>query len=162
MAARRAPRLSRGFTLTELLVTATVIGIIATTVAVGTTGAGGHRLDAVEIQLNDMLDRAQGLARSSRVAYGVVFDLENERMALVDETGAVAEDPFTKKDHIVEFARPGQAQGVEIESANFSGMTTFLVDPQGVPLAGGSVVFTHKDLTMTLTMDAATGLVTRS
>ena len=50
--------------------------------------------------------------------------------------------------------------GADVVSADFgSAGVAFLIDPQGVPVTGGSVVLGRGDLRRTLLFDAATGTV---
>jgi len=159
---RRTPRPVSGFTLMELLVTVMVIAVVVSVLGMGTSGAGTYGLDMAELQISDAIQRCQALARSNRTAFGVVFDLQNDRFAIVDELGTVSIDPLTKKDYIVDFVRPGQPHNIDITSADF-GMagTSLLLDPQGVPLFGGFVVLTRQGNRRTLQVDGATGLLTR-
>jgi prepilin-type N-terminal cleavage/methylation domain-containing protein len=152
-----------GFTLIELLVVMVILAIMAL-VAMPASGSGyDQRLDIVEMQITDAINRASALARSTRVPHGVVFDVHGERFAVVDGTGAAVTDPLTKSSYIVDFLRPDQPHGINISSAAFGENGTAAVfDGQGLPVKGGAVVVSCHGATRTLTLDQATGNVTSS
>lgn len=156
-----AKRSSAGFTLVELLVVVFIMALIAG-VAVASSGNGAEiALEMAEIQVRDALGRAQALARSNRAPYGVVFDVETDRFAIVDEHGVLAVDPLTRGDYIIDFVKPNQPKLVDIDSADFGAAgNAAIFDGQGVPLAGGTVTLKLRNSVRTLSLDAATGQVT--
>jgi type II secretion system protein H len=147
----------RGFTLIELLVVIVILSIVAGMAAMAPADRGAQDLDLAAIQVNDAMERARALSRSQRMAHGVVFDLANDRFAVVAEDGTAATDPLTKRAYEVDFDRPNQPH-VDITGASFGGAgAAALFDPQGVPLAGGTVTLTAGSHNRTLTLDPATG-----
>ena len=156
----RTQRRTAGFTLLELLVTVVILGVLAGVLAMSTSGERGYTLDVVSLQVQDAVDRARTLARSNRTSHGLVFDTATDRIALADESGTIVTDAFTKKPYIIDFVTPGQPRGIDIASADFgSAGSAFLIDPQGVPVTGGTVVVTRGDVRRTFLFDAATGTV---
>jgi len=152
-----------GFTLIELLVVVFIMGIMAL-VAVPASGGGyDQRLDLVEMQVKDAINRAAALARSTRVPHGVVFDTLGERFAVVDHSGVAVTDPLTKSSYIVDFTRPDQPNGIDVSSADFGTSGPAAVfDGQGLPVKGGTVVLKCHGSTRTMTLDQATGNVASS
>jgi type II secretion system protein H len=152
-----------GFTLLELLVVLAILAIMAV-IAMPASGASyDQRLDLVEMQITDAIGRAQALARSTHLPFGVVFDTSGERFAVVDSTGVAVTDPLTRSDYIVGFERPDQPKGIDVFSAAFGANgAAAIFDGQGLPVNGGTVVVRCHGSTRTLTLDQATGQLASS
>lgn len=158
MSTRRRPH--GGFTLVELLMIVVILAMTASVALLSSGGGDAQALDLATIQIQDTVERAQALAQSQRVAHGVVFDLASNQLALVNDAGVAVDDPLTKMPMVIGFATPGQPQGIDITGADFgTAGTTALFDPQGVPLAAGTVTLSRGSVTRTLTFDGATGRI---
>ncbi len=160
MTTRRRCRRGAGVTLIELLMVVAILGLIGGMASIVAPATASHDLELVETQVRDAIQQARALARSQRLAHGVVFDTATERFAVVDEYGDAAIHPLTKGRYEVAFTGPGQPTGIDLASADFGPAgTTALFDGQGEPLEGGTLVVRKQDAVLTLSLDAATGLV---
>jgi len=153
-------RAQRGFTLVELLITVVVLGIMAGVATMSAADGTAQRLELAVMQVQDTVERARALAISNRMAHGVVFDVNNDRLTIIDADGNMAVDPLTRAPYLVEFSSPGQPKGIDIKAAAFGDAeSTALFDAQGVPVEGGAVLLESGPRKQTLTLDAATGRI---
>ena len=150
-------RAARGFTLLELLVAVVVLALVGSLAGLAAPDRAEQSLDLAQVQIDDALARARSLARSQRLAFGVVFDPAGNRFALVDESGVPTIHPLTRGEYVVDFLRPGQPL-VDVVSADFGDAgAAALFDPQGTPLAGGVLEIAARQHSRTLVVDAGTG-----
>ena len=148
----------RGLTLIEVLVVVGVMALLSSMAMVSSGEGDEYALDMAASQIIDTVDRARTLAGSSRLAHGVVFDVEGDRFALVDENGEPVNDALTKRPYVRDFISPGQPRGVDLSVAVFgSAVTTALFDSDGVPVSGGALILVRGKASRTLSLDAATG-----
>ncbi len=154
-------RARAGFTLIELLVVVAILGVVSAGAVLSTGDGNEEAFDAIEIRVDDALNRASTLARSQRIHYGVVFDVGRNRYGIVDETGALATHPLTKGNYVVELDAPGMPGGLEITGANFGDAgVAAIFDGQGVLLRGGSFTVTRNGVSRTFDVNAATANLT--
>lgn len=66
-------------------------------------------------------------------------------------------NPLDKKIYAINFNTSGSFAGVDIVSANFSGLEDVLYYPDGSPYSGGSIVLSYKGRTRTITVGSKTG-----
>ena len=147
-----------GFTLVELLLVVVIMGIMGMSAMLASGGGSEYQLNLIELQLQDGIAHAKALARSTRVAHGLKFELDTERFAVIDENGDPAMDPLTKKAYLIDFLAPTQPGDVDIVSASFgdAGLSV-LFDPQGLPLTTGTLRISIHGTTRDFVLDAATG-----
>lgn len=151
----------RGFTLVELLVVVAILGVLAKVVLVSSSADSATAdLDLAEIEVRDAFSTAQTLAYSLAEPCGVVFDEATERFAVVKQDGSTAQDPLTHGAYEIDFRHIEQPRGIVIQSASFGSTgSAGIMDGQGVPVSGGSVVLAKAGVTRTLVLDPATGLL---
>ncbi|GJM23386.1 MAG: hypothetical protein DHS20C15_33010 [Planctomycetota bacterium] len=155
----RARLRADGFTLAELLVVLAIFGVLAGVVGLNSTARHEHLLEVMEMQVREAAARARELARSTHEPHGVLFDVSSDRLGIVDERGALVQDPLTQSAWVVDARGSTFGGGVDISSADFgSAGKAAIFDSQGVPLAGGGVTLRAGDSLRVLALDPATGI----
>jgi prepilin-type N-terminal cleavage/methylation domain-containing protein len=158
MSSDPSPRGQRGYTLVEMLMVTALVGLLASTAAMASGGQGESRLNLLQTQIEDAMEYAQSRARSTRTVHGVVFDTEGERFGVIDETGALVEDPLARRDYLVDLHAPNQPHNLDLLSVDFgSADSVLLFDADGLPLTAGQVDLRCGDADRTLLLDEATG-----
>jgi len=156
---RQAP----GYTLVEVLVIVTIIGIAAAIIVPNMLSAGTLGVQAAaRIIIADIL-YAQNDAIAQQRNRRVVFDPDNESYSLLDDTGAVLTAKWkngSANNYVVDFTTDSRFQGVVIVSADFGGTPTLEFDALGGPLNGGTVEIEFKNTRYRITVASFTGRVT--
>ena len=142
----------------ELGVVTVILAILAAVVTMPGDIDDSTAIDLAQIQLNDAFEIARTRAYSLGIPHGVVFDVENNRYAVVAQDGTPTADPLTHGDYIIDFSAPGQHQGLRLQFANF-GITgpAGIFDGNGIPVASGLITLANNDESRTFLLDAATG-----
>ena len=125
----------RGFTLVELVLMISIIGILAYLAVPRVAGISDARLDAASVRIATDLRYARGRAASDRERFGVAFDPARDRYAVyASRPGTPVTDPADRSRPLgVDFRAPSELHGVEIESAAFGRGSTVAFDSWGVP-----------------------------
>ncbi len=161
----RRPPGATGYTLVEVLIIVTIIGIAAAIIVPNMLAAGTLGVQAAaRIVIADIL-YAQNDAIAQQRNRRVVFDPANESYTLTDEAGAVLSANWkngSANNYEVDFVSDTRFQGVVIVSANFGGATpeTLEFDALGGPLSGGTVEVEFQNTRYRVTVAAFTGRVT--
>jgi prepilin-type N-terminal cleavage/methylation domain-containing protein len=163
----RKPRRCRtGYTLVEVLIVVTIIGIAAAVIVPNMLAAGTLGVQAAaRIIVADIL-YAQNDAIAQQRNRTVVFDPANESYSLQDENGAILTVRWkngSANNYVVDFTTDDRFQGVVIVSAEFpagSGNSTLEFDALGGPLNGGTVEVEFQGRRYRVTVAAFTGRVT--
>ena len=176
---RARTRLCRpAYTLVEILVVVTVLGIAAAMVIPQMSSAHVLRVQAAVRTIVADLTLAQSDALAMQEARAIVFDIEQNRYTLVEVVGGVV-DPDANA--MFDSGGPGQRfvrdfddsvwGGARIIGAEFDADPILIFDELGSPIAeagdttpglGGTVTITGSESVFTITVDAYTGRVTVS
>jgi hypothetical protein len=142
-----------------------VIGIGVLSLLISIAGIPGRAGDARLLEIADSrirsaMDLASARARSSKTPHGVVFDVESNRIAVIDATGTLATDPLNQRESIIDLDHGKLATYVDLVSARFGrGGTLCIFDGNGIPMSAGQVRLAAGRHRRVLIVDAATGWV---
>jgi len=128
-----------GFTLIELVMVMTILGIIAMVVMVSGSPKGIIRLHAACQKLSTDLRYIQEEAMSEQVRFGIFFNTANESyFGYRGTTATKATDPQTQGNLDVNFASLGEFKEIGISSTNLSGNIVEF-DSAGIPYGGNGL-----------------------
>ena len=161
---------SRGFSLTELIVIITILGILSWLAFPKMSAMDEIKLDAAARRLAGDLRYAQSLAMSRRVIHGVLFDPALGKYTVFAPNPATPiTDPADRaRTMVVDYTSRTEFKGVLVQSATFGTTPGVTFDYFGVPrdTAGvdlsstGIVVLTYQGQTDTVFVAPQTGMVT--
>lgn len=147
-----------GFTIVEMIVTLFVMAILAGVVVPGTSKDSQRKLDVFEMQIQDAIDHAQALAYHMGEKMGVVFDVEDNWLAVINEVGTPQEDPLTRKAYVVKFTDPDQPGDIHLDYASFgSSRPLILFDSKGALLYPGELRISSGGSQRWFSVETATG-----
>lgn len=156
-----------GYTLVEVLIVVTILGIASAVIVPQMLTAGTLGVQAAaRIIIADIL-YAQNDAIAQQRNRKVVFDPANESYALTDGAGNILSVNWkggVTNNYVVDFANDSRFQGVVIASANFGGAPgdppTLEFDALGGPVNGGTVEIQFQNQRYRVTVASFTGRVT--
>jgi len=161
---------ARGFTLTELIVIMSILGILSWLAFPKMTAMDEIKLDTAGRRLANDLRYAQSLAISKRVIHGIFFDEALEKYTVFAPTSATPiTDPADRaRGMVVDYTRRTEFKGVLIQSASFGTTPGVTFDYFGVPRdtagvdlsATGTVILTYQGQYDTVYVAPQTGMVT--
>ncbi|HYQ95620.1 MAG TPA: GspH/FimT family pseudopilin [Candidatus Eisenbacteria bacterium] len=161
---------ARGFTLTELIVIMSILGILSWLAYPKVVAMDEIKLDAAARRLSADLRYAQSLAMSRRVIHGILFDPALEKYTVFAPNAATPiTDPADRaKTMTVDYTTRTEFRGVLIQSATFGTTPGVTFDYFGVPrdtagadlTSSGSVVLTYQGVSDTVIVAPQTGMVT--
>jgi len=170
------PRRSQGYTLIEVLLVVTIMGIAGAMVAPSMSQAGVLRIQAAVRMIVSDITFAQMDALGYQEQRAIVFDVDNNQYTLVQVNGNSID---ADADALYDLKGPQQRYrislndarygGTVIESASFDGNATLIFDEMGGPVStpgssnlsdGGSIVLAGPLSRWRVNVAAFTGRVT--
>lgn len=114
-----------------------ILGILAMLAVPEQTVFHEVKLRAAARRLVSDLRHAQSRTMASRTVHRVVFDLENDRYAVLTERGTPVADPADRGRALeMDYRRHEEFRGVSIASASFGGTREVAFDFLGTPRSG--------------------------
>jgi prepilin-type N-terminal cleavage/methylation domain-containing protein len=164
---RGGARAARGFTLIELVLMLSILGILAMLAVPEQNLFHEVKLRSAARRLVSDLRYAQSRTMASRVVHHVNFDPVGERYTVTapDRTTPVADPADRGRALGMDYAQDGEFRGVSIASVSFGGRPEVSFDTMGVPrtAAGtelttpGRVVLAYEGLIVTVEVAPGTG-----
>ncbi len=161
---------SRGFSLTELIVIISILGILGWVAYPKMAAMDEIKLDAAARRLAGDLRYAQSLAMSRRVIHGILFDpaLEKYTVFAPNAASPITDPADRARPLAVDYTSRTEFRGVLVQSATFGTTPGVTFDYFGVPrdTAGvdltstGSVVLSYQGQSDTVLVAPQTGMVT--
>ena len=163
-------RRSNGYTLIEVLITVTIMGLAAAVVVPNMMQGGSLGVQAgARMIIADMLF-AQNEAMAQQSTRRIVFDTDNNsyRVEKYDSGASAWVLEFNpsqgvgnnQQNYEVDFDEDGRFRGIEIVSASFNGTSTVEFDDLGNPSSGGTVRLRYEEHVYEIKVAPFTGRVT--
>ena len=167
---------TRGYTLIEVLLVVTIMGIAGAVVAPSLSSAGVLRIQAAVRMIVSDITFIQMDSLGYQEQRAIVFDIDSNSYTLIQVEGTTID---VANDALYDMNGPGQRYvvdlsdekygGVTIESASFDGDETLIFDEMGGPVSapgtsnlsnGGSVILAGPMSRWRINVAAFTGRVT--
>lgn len=163
-------RKPRGYTLIEVLITVTIMGMAAAIVVPNMMKGGTLGVQAGARMIIADLLYAQNEAMAQQSVRRVVFDSDDNSYRVerydagantwVLEFNPALSDGGLKQNYVVDFDEDKRFQGIEIVSAAFNGSDRVEFDDLGNPSAGGVVRLRFEEHVYDINVAPFTGRVT--
>lgn len=160
----------RGYTLIEVLITVTIMGLAAAIVVPNMMQGGTLGVQAGARMIIADLLFAQNEAMAQQSTRRVAFDTDNNsyRVQKYDSGASAWVLEFNpskgmgndQQNYEVDFEQDSRFRGIEIVSADFNGSSTIEFDDLGNPSSGGTVVLKFEDHEFEIKVAPFTGRVT--
>lgn len=158
----------RGYTLIEVLLVVSILGIVSAAVIPSMLTAGQMGVQAAaRIVVADLM-YAQNEAIAQQSPRTVVFDVANDRYELRDQNGKVMTADWingSANNYVVDFTKDQRFQGVSITAVDFGGSTPadklkVSFDDLGGPTSGGSITIKFDQQSYRIDVAEFTGRIT--
>ena len=159
----RPKRRPAGYTLIEVLIVVTIIGLVGAIVVPHMLATGTMGIQAAARHIVADLLYAQNEAYSMQSPRKVVFDVDTNSYRITDSddnTIYVAWKGGEASNYVINFDEDRRFTGVEITSVNFDGGTDVEFDDLGSPDSGGTIELEFKETKYRVTVAAFTGRIT--
>jgi len=163
-------RFAAGYTLIEVLVTVTIMGIAAAIVVPNMLQGGTLGVQAGARMIIADLLFTQNEAMAQQSTRRVVFDTDNNRYRVqkFDSSASAWVLEFNpskgvgnnQQNYEVDFNEDSRFRGIQIVSADFNGDSTLEFDDLGNPSSGGTVVLKFEEHEYEIKVAPFTGRVT--
>ncbi|MEM9883754.1 MAG: GspH/FimT family pseudopilin [Planctomycetota bacterium] len=160
---KRTSRPRHGYTLVEVLLVVSILGVISAMVVPSMLSAGQMGVQAAARAVVADLLYAQNEAIAQQAPRQVVFDDTNDRYELRDEFGNALGKDWVSGDtskYVVDFTEDDRFMGVSIVAVDFNGGSTVTFDDLGGPDTGGSVTVRFDNQRYRIDVAEFTGRVT--
>jgi prepilin-type N-terminal cleavage/methylation domain-containing protein len=151
----------RGYTLVEVLVVVSIIGIIGAIVVPQMIEPGNLRVQAATRAIVADLLVAQNEAIAHQSPRRVIFEPAQGRYRIADHDGiSVVANWQSGAVYVVDFTNDSRFAGVSIQSVDFSGQLLVEFDELGAPSSGGTIDLVAGRTHYRISMAPFTGRIT--
>ncbi len=156
-----SPRAHPGYTLVEVLLVVTVIGIAGAIVVPQMLQAGEMGVQAAARMLVADILYAQNDAVARQQPRRIIFDAPNDAYRITDQNDQTIVASWKGGGlYQVSLASDDRFDGVEVASADFGGVATLDFDDLGAAVAGGAIELNGPNVVYRITVAPFTGQVT--
>lgn len=153
----------QAYTLIEVLVTVSIMGVAAAVVVPAMLQPGSMNIQSAARMVIADIVFAQNEAIAQQATRRVAFDPTLNRYSITDGSGNTITEPWisgTGGNYVVDFSGDSRFQGVTLSAAAFGPGSTVEFDALGSPTYGGTVDLQAGNLKYRVTVSALTGRVT--
>ncbi len=164
----RQPQSRAAFTLAEILIVCLVIVISALVIVPNIGSASNTQAVSAAAVLHSDLEVTRSLALTTQVPYSLVFspDLQSYKVianytgTLYTSTTAVNHPVNIGQTYEVKLANLNKMSLVTVTNVNFGNLTYVTFDSLGTPSSAGTITLQGGAVTMVVTVQSLTGVVT--
>ena len=161
--ARRQASVGRGYTLIEVLIVVTIVGIAGAVVVPAMLSAGSLGVQAASRMIIADLLYAQNDAVAKQRVRTVKFDVFADSYNLRDEDDKMLHAQWmggSDENYIVDFQNDSRFDGVNITKVDFDGDAEVSFDELGAPSSGGVIELEFESEAYRINVASFTGKVT--